>query len=79
MTNAYLEFLNWNSENEFPELIAMDQERILTLAGRSLKLCVCASAVAIACSVPVIGQQSTNRIELSKQIDIILQNINNEK
>lgn len=79
MINAYLEFLDWNPANEYPELMAMDQDRILALASRALRLCVCASTLAIASSVPIIGQHSSNRTELSKQIEILLQNVNNEQ
>lgn len=77
--NAYMEFLDWDSENEFPELILMDQDRILTLAGRALRLSVCASTLAIASSFPIIGQQTANRIELCKHIEILLQNVNDNK
>lgn len=79
MINAYMEFLDWEAENEFPELISMDQERILALAGRALRLTICASTLAIASSFPIIGQQTANRIELSQHIAILLQNVNNNK
>lgn len=79
MINSYLEFLDWNSANEYPELMSMDLERILALAGRALRLTVWASTLAMASSVPIIGQQTANRNELSKQIDILLQNVNNDK
>lgn len=79
LINAYMEFLDWNPENEFPEIIAMDQERISALAARALRLCICASAVAIASSVPIIGQQAANRKALSHQIDVLLQSVNNNK
>lgn len=79
MVNAYVEYLDWDPANEFPELMSMDQDRILALAGRALRLCVCASTLAIASSVPIIGQQPANRVELSKQIEIILQSVSNEK
>lgn len=79
LINAYMEFLDWNPENEFPEIIAMDQERILALASKALRLCICASTIAIASSVPVIGQQAANRTALSQQIDVLLQTINNNK
>lgn len=79
MINSYLEFLDWDSANEYPELMSMDLERILALAGRALRLTVWASTLAMASSVPIIGQQTANRNELSKQIDILLQNVNNDK
>lgn len=79
LINAYMEFLDWNSENDLPEIIAMDQERIQAVAARALRLCVCASTMAIASSVPIIGQITDNRIALSHQIEILLQTINNNK
>lgn len=79
LINAYMEFLDWNPENEFPEIVAMDKERILALAARALRLCICASTIAIASSVPIIGQQAPNRTALSHQIDVLLQNVNNDK
>lgn len=77
--NAYLEFLDWNTDNEFPEILSMDQDRLLALAGRSLRLCICASTLAIASGVPIIGQNSENKTMLAQQIEIILQNVTNNK
>lgn len=57
----------------------MDKDRLLALSGKALRLCICASAIAIASSVPVIGQQTANRLDLLKQIEILLQNVNNDK
>lgn len=74
-----MEFLDWNPANEIPEILAMDKDRMLAFAGRALRLCICASTIAIASSVPVIGQQSANRTALVKQIDILLQNVNTDK
>lgn len=74
-----MEFLDWNPENEFPEIIAMDRERILALAARALRLCISASTIAIASNVPVIGQQAANRSALSQQINVLLQSVNNNK
>lgn len=77
--NAYLEFLDWNPENDYPETISMDIERIQGLAGRALRLCICASAVAIASSVAVVGQQTANRKALTQEIEVLLQNVNTDK
>lgn len=74
-----MEYLDWNPENAYPETIGMDIERIQVLVGRALRLCICASAMAIASSVAVVGQQPANRKDLTQQIEILLQNINTEK
>lgn len=79
LLNAYMEFLDWNPENEYPETIAMDIERLQGLVGRALKLCILASTIAIASSVTVIGQQAANRKALTDQIEVLLQNVNTEK
>lgn len=74
-----MEFLEWNPENEYPEIMSMDIERMQELAGRALRLCLIASTVAIASSVPVIGQQTANRLALLKQVQILLENVSNDK
>lgn len=74
-----MEFLDWNSENEYPEIMSMDRERLQELAGRALRLCCIASAVAIASSVPVIGQQTANRLALLNQVKILLENVSSDK
>lgn len=79
LINAYMEFLDWNTENEYPEIMSMDKERLQELAGRALKLCCIASVVAIASSVPIIGQQTANRIALHEQVAILLENVLNDK
>lgn len=73
LINAYMEFLDWNPANEYPEIMSMDKERLQELAGRALRLCCIASVVAIASSVPIIGQQSTNRLALLKEVGILLE------
>ena len=79
MINAYLEFLDWNEENEFPEIMAMDKERVIALAGRALRVCAGAAALAIAAGVPIIGQQTANRVALARELEILLQNVNTNK
>lgn len=79
LINAYMEFLEWNSENQYPEIMSMDEERMHTLAGRAIRVCCIASIVAIASSVPVIGQQTPNRLALLKQVEILLENVTNDK
>lgn len=79
LINAYMEFLEWDPEHEYPEIMSMDEERMHALAGRALRLCCIASIVAIASSVPVIGQQTPNRLALLKQVEILLENVNSEK
>lgn len=79
LINAYMEFLEWNPENEYPEIVSMDQQRIQALAGKALRTCCIASIVAIASSVPIIGQQTANRLGLLKQVDILMENVTSDK
>lgn len=74
-----MEFLEWKPENEYPEIMSMDEERMRELAGRAKKLCCIASVVAIASSVPIIGQQVQNRLSLLKQVEILLENVSSDK
>lgn len=79
LINAYMEFLDWNSENEYPEIMSMDVERMQELAASSIRLCCIASVVAIASSVPIIGQQTQNRLGLLKQVQILMENARDNK
>ncbi|XP_073828806.1 T-complex protein 11-like protein 1 [Musca autumnalis] len=79
MSNAYMELMDWQENFDFPEILSTDKDRILKLGQRAKRLCVGASLVAICSAVPIISQRSENRIELSKQIEILLQSITNEK
>jgi len=77
--NAYMELLSWNKENEFPEFFSMDRERLVALQGRALRVCACASALAIVSGLPAISQSADVKKSLSKEIEILLQNVNTEK
>uniref|UniRef100_T1PC90 T-complex protein 11 n=1 Tax=Musca domestica TaxID=7370 RepID=T1PC90_MUSDO len=79
MSNAYMELMDWKEDVDFPEILSTDKERILKLGQRAKRLCVGASLIAICSAVPVISQRSENRIELAKQIEILLHSITNEK
>ncbi|KAL7031822.1 hypothetical protein ACKWTF_007142 [Chironomus riparius] len=77
--NAYMELLAWNKENEFPEFFSMDRERLVALQGRALRVCSCASALAIVSGLPAISQSADIKKSLAKEIEILLQNVNTEK
>lgn len=74
-----MEFFNWNPEHEYPEILSMDLERMQAFISRALRICCVASTIAIASSVPVVGQQTTNRLALLKQIEILMENVSNDK
>lgn len=74
--NAYLELIDWNPENTFPEIISMDRDRIFGLQSRSLRLSVAASVMAIVAGLPVISEF---RKQLADQVVVILQNVENNK
>lgn len=77
--NAYMELLDWKTENEFPEFFAMDRTRLMELQGRALRLCACASALAIASGMPIISQSAEIKKTLAKEIEILLQNVKTAK
>ncbi|EAT47425.1 AAEL001446-PA, partial [Aedes aegypti] len=78
--NAYLELIDWNTENEFPEMLEMDRDRVIGLQGRASRLCTCASTLAITCAaIPSIAQAADVRKNLAKELGILLQNCNNTK
>lgn len=79
LINAYMEFLDWDAANEYPETMSMDEQRMQALAGQALKTCCIASIVAIASSVPIVGQQTANRLGLLKQVQILMENVNSDK
>lgn len=77
--NAYVELMDHNCIAEFPELLKMDQERLIILQQKALRLCTCASALAVASGVPVIAQNQEFKTKLARELEIILENINTEK
>lgn len=77
--NAYMELLCWKPENNFPEFFSMDHDRIVALQGRALRLCACASSFAIVSGLPLISEYVDVKKNLSKEIEILLQNVNTEK
>ncbi|XP_058443970.1 T-complex protein 11-like protein 1 isoform X1 [Malaya genurostris] len=78
--NAYLELIDWNTENEFPEMLEMDRDRVIGLQGRASRLCTCASTLAITCAaIASIAQSSDLRKSLAKELVILVQNCNNTK
>lgn len=77
--NAYMELLDWKTDNAFPEFFSMDQERLMALQGRAIKTCACASALAIASGIPIISQSAETKKDLAKAIELILQNVKSNK
>lgn len=78
--NAYLELIDWNTENEFPEMLEMDRDRVIGLQGRASRLCTCAATLAITCAaVPTIAQSVELRKSLAAELIILVQNCNNTK
>lgn len=76
---AYMELLFWKPENKFPEFFAMDHDRIVALQGRALRVCACASSLAIVQGLPAISQAADVKKNLAKEIEILLQNVNTDK
>lgn len=79
IVNAFTEIVDWNKENKFPEMLDMDKDRLITLQSRALRLCVCASTLAVVSGIPIISQNTENRKEFIKQIGVLVQSITEEK
>lgn len=77
--NAYMELLCWRSENSFPEFFSMDHNRIVELQGRALRVCACASSLAIVAGLPIISQAADVKKNLAKEVEILLKDVNTEK
>lgn len=77
--NAYMELLCWKSENPFPEFFSMDHNRIVELQGRALRVCACASTLAIVAGLPIISQAPDVKKNLAKEIEILLKDVNTGK
>lgn len=77
--NAYVELIDIHVNHEFPELLKMDQERMGILQQKVLRLCTCASALAVTCGVPVINQNQETKQKLARELEILIQNVNTEK
>lgn len=77
--SAFMELLDFNADHAFPETIAMDKDRIVELAAKALRTCVCASTLFIASSLPIIGQNTENKHTVKQQISILLQSVKTEK
>lgn len=78
LSNAYLELMDWDEANEFPELLSIDKQRILKLGQRGKRLCVCVSLNLIASAHPIISQRPENRMTIAKDFQILLQDVTNE-
>ncbi|GAB0096776.1 T-complex protein 11-like protein 1 [Sergentomyia squamirostris] len=78
IVNAYLELLDWNSENEFPELVLMDRERIEKLQKDVLHLCGCTTILALASGVPTFSQNPNMKGSFAKEVKILLEDVQDE-
>lgn len=76
--NAYLELTDWNSENEFPEMLAMDKDRIETLQKRINRLNACTTVLALASGVPTFAQNPNMKSAFAREVEILLQEVQNE-
>lgn len=76
---AYIELIDWTPENEFPEIMAMDKDRIRGLQSRGLRLTAAACCMAFVSGIPVIGQNAEIRKKLAAHLTILLQNVETNK
>ncbi|XP_055683240.1 T-complex protein 11-like protein 1 isoform X2 [Lutzomyia longipalpis] len=78
IVNAYLELLDWQVDNEFPELLLMDKERIETLQKRINRLCACTTVMALASGVPSFAQNPNMKGAFAREVEILLQDVHDE-
>lgn len=76
---AYLELIDWNPENEFPEIMSMDKDRVRGLQSRALRLTTAACCMAFVSGIPTIGQNAEIRKKLAAHLTILLQNVETNK
>lgn len=76
---AYLELIDWKPENEFPEIMSMDRDRIKGLQSRALRLTAAACCMVFVSGIPIIGQNAEIRKKLAAHIPILLQNVETNK
>lgn len=75
--NAYVDLLQ--TEQEFPETVSMDRDRIIAMAAKTLRLGIVASTLFLASALPVIGSNAANRATVKKEVSILLQGVKNDK
>lgn len=74
---AYVELLQLN-DYPFPETVQMDRERIEALAARCLRLCTCASVLALTASLPAMSGHSGHRQQMRQQVGVLLESVRDE-
>lgn len=78
ITNAYLELIDWDEANDFPELLEMDMQRLKALQSRALRLSACVSTMAVASGVPTFAQNPNLKKALSQNLAIITDGLKTE-
>ncbi|KAL3994301.1 T-complex protein 11 family protein [Acanthocheilonema viteae] len=51
ISNAYMELLEWNFQNTYPEILKIDRLRLEAIAMKYLQLIVCTSCVLVSCNL----------------------------
>ncbi|XP_044734759.1 T-complex protein 11-like protein 1 [Chrysoperla carnea] len=82
LNKAYMELINWDGNNVFPETLSLDEERLYEIQQRISRLSIIGAILLISstCS-PVLQSDTVFKEESKKQISEILQHvsISNEK
>uniref|UniRef100_A0A182XXV9 Uncharacterized protein n=2 Tax=Anopheles stephensi TaxID=30069 RepID=A0A182XXV9_ANOST len=70
--DAYQEFLQPESNHPFPELLKLDQERMVELRETALRLSTCATVMQLTCAaVPSLANHSKRRSDLAAKLTIL--------
>lgn len=79
ITNAYLELVDWDEANDFPELLDMDVQRIKALQARALRLCARVSTMAVASGVPTFAQNPNLKKAFAEHLAVITEGLQREE
>lgn len=71
ITNAYLDLIDWDDANDFPELLEMDMQRLRELQARAVRLCACVSSMAVASGVGTLSQNPHLKKAFAQNVAII--------
>uniref|UniRef100_A0A182SWF6 Uncharacterized protein n=1 Tax=Anopheles maculatus TaxID=74869 RepID=A0A182SWF6_9DIPT len=70
--DAYQEFLQPEANRPFPELLKLDQERMVQLRETALRLSACATIMQLTCAaVPTLANHSQRRSDLAAKLTIL--------
>ncbi|VVD00337.1 T-complex protein 11-like protein 1 [Leptidea sinapis] len=77
LAKAYLELLEWDNSNTYPETVTLDKPRFTELGLQVYKL-ICVASLLLISPSSANDPNSTHKKQLKEKIDIILDNTSND-